>query len=245
MRPTGMPSRNSSASPDNSSANTSRRSSWSRSRRTFMACTECRRRQVKCTPSESAGQACERCAKRKIKCEFMSIQEQKLLSTPDNDQSSDSVTLHLPRYGGTVGGMSGQVPTGPILGDPADVRQGMLSAPANRPLVHPTGMPIPATTWPLHQPQQQIIHPSAQAYHRPGTPSWGPQQSTPTPGPSRYTTPTSPAPVPQSTTPAPGWYPVGNSQSRLPNTGYYPPGHIQASGVPDVQWKDSRDNKQS
>jgi hypothetical protein len=29
------------------SANTSRRSSWSRSRRTFMACTECRRRQVK------------------------------------------------------------------------------------------------------------------------------------------------------------------------------------------------------
>ena len=139
----------------------------------------------------------------------MSIQEQKLLSTPDNDQSSDSVTLHLPRYGGTVGGVPSQIPTGPILGDPADVRQGMLGAPANHPLVHPTGMPIPATAWPIHQPQQQMMHPSAQTYHRPGTPSWSHQQSSPVPG-SRYTTPTSVAPVPQSTTPAPGWYSAGN-----------------------------------
>jgi hypothetical protein len=199
-----------------------------------MACTECRRRQVKvrfvstindaqnprtsltaerfrqCTPSESAGQACERCAKRKIKCEFMSIQEQKLLSTPDNDQSSDSITLHLPQYGGAVGGLPCQMPTGPILGDPADVRQGMLSAPANHPLLRPSGMPIPATSWPLHQPQQQMTHPSAQSYQRPGTPSWGPQQhSPPTPTP-RYATPTNMTPISQTTTPTPTWYPVGS-----------------------------------
>lgn len=200
-----------------------------------MACTECRRRQVKvslvslinqaspvsltigyrspqCTPSESAGQACERCGKRKIKCEFMSIQEQKLLSTPDNDQSSDSITLYLPQYGGAVGGIPSQVPSGPILGDPANVRQGMLSVPTDHPLVRPTGMPIPATTWPPQQHQQQMSHPSAQAYHRSGTPSWSPQQhpqSTPTLS-SRYATPTGMTQIPQSTTPAQAWYPVSN-----------------------------------
>lgn len=209
-----------------------------------MACTECRRRQVKCTPSESAGQACERCAKRKIKCEFMSIQEQKLLSTPDNDQPSDSITLHLPQYGGAVGGVPRQMPTGPILGDPADVRQGMFGAHADNTLVHPTGMPIPATVWPPHQ-HQQMTHPSAQSHHRPGTPSWGLQQHPQSsPGP-RYGTPSNMTPVPQSTTPAPAWYPAGNSQSQPPNSGYYPQSHIQARGAPDVQWKDSRDNKQS
>lgn len=202
-----------------------------------MACTECRRRQVKvsfvpfinsltladrepslplpplqCTPSESAGQACERCAKRKIKCEFMSIQEQKLLSTPDNDQSSDSITLYLPQYGGPVTGVPCQMPSGPILGDPADVRQGMLSPPADHPLLRPTGMPIPATTWPPHQHPQQMSHPSAQTYHRSGTPSWASQhhpQSTPTPSP-RYPTPMSMSPIPQSPTPAQAWYPAGN-----------------------------------
>ena len=216
-----------------------KRSSWGRSRRTFMACTECRRRQVKvsflsrssmlrktpadpahhgllrfvqCTPSDSAGQACERCVKRKIKCEFMSIQEQKLLSTPDNDQSSSSVTLHLPQYGGPAGGPPSRLPAGPILGDPADVRQGILSPPVNHPLVHPTGMPIPSTAWPPHhQPgKQQIIDSSAQTYHRPGSPSWIPQQypqPVPTPLP-RYATPNVVIPMPQSATSIPTWHPA-------------------------------------
>ena len=142
----------------------------------------------------------------------MSIQEQKLLSTPDNDQPSDSVTLYLPQYGGPVTGVPCHMPSGPILGDPADVRQGMLGAPTDHPLIRPTGMPIPATTWPPHQPRQQMAHPSTQSYHRPGTPSWSPQQhpqSTPTPSP-RYPTPTNMTPIPQSTTPAPAWYPAGN-----------------------------------
>ncbi|KAF9649359.1 hypothetical protein BDM02DRAFT_1872418 [Thelephora ganbajun] len=205
----GVPSRTSSTSPDNSSATTSRRSSWGRSRRTFMACTECRRRQVKCTPSDSAGQACERCAKRKIKCEFMSIQEQKLLATPDDDQSSASVTLHLPQYGGTVGGLPCQMPTGPILGDPADVRQGILSAPADHPLVRPAGMPVHTIAWPIHNQQHRQ---QAQTCHRPTTPSWNPQQypqPAPTPVP-RYATPTSVTPIPQCATPTPTWHPVGN-----------------------------------
>ena len=149
--------------------------------------------------------------KRKIKCEFMSIQEQKLLTTPDDDQSSASVTLYLPQYGGAVGGLSCQMPTGPILGDPADVRQGILSAPTDHPLVRPSGMPIPATALPHHQ--QQMIHPSAQAYHRPGTPSWNPQQypqPAPTPVPRYQATPTGVIPVPQGATPNPTWYPVNN-----------------------------------
>ena len=159
---------------------------------------------MQCTPSDSASQSCERCVKRKIKCEFMSIQEQKLLTTPDDDQSSASVTLYLPQYGGAVGGLSCQMPTGPILGDPADVRQGILSAPTDHPLIRPSGMPIPATALPHHH-QQQMIHPSAQAYHCPGTPSWNPQQySQPAP------TPTGMIPIPQGATPTPTWYPISH-----------------------------------
>ena len=150
-----------------------------------------------------------------MKCEFMSIQEQKHLSTPDNDQSSSaSVTLYLPQYGGAAG-MSCPMPTGPILGDPADVRQGILNTPANHPLVRPTGMPIPAPTWPPHPQQhpQQASHPSAQTHHRPGTPSWNTQpypQPTPTPASRYQTTPPTMTPVPQSTTPIPTLYPVNN-----------------------------------
>lgn len=142
----------------------------------------------------------------------MSIQEQKLLSTPDNDQSSDSITLHLPQYGGTAGGVPAQMSPGPILGDPADVRQGMLVAPADHPLFRPTGMPMPATAWPSHQHQQQIVHSPTQSYQRPGTPTWGVQQHsqpTPTPG-SCHATPTSMTPITQSSTPSPMWYSMGN-----------------------------------
>lgn len=143
----------------------------------------------------------------------MSIQEQKLLTTPDNDQSSAAVTLHLPQYGGAAGGPSCQIPAGPILGDPADVRQGLLGAPVHHPHVRPTSMPTPATTWPQHQARkQQIINSSAQTYHRPGSPSWVPQQypqSVPTPLP-RYATPTAVTPTPQSATPTPTWYPTSN-----------------------------------
>lgn len=143
----------------------------------------------------------------------MSIQEQKLLSTPDDDQSSASVTLHLPQYGGAVSGLSCQMLTGPILGDPADVRHGILNAPSDHSLVRPTGMPIPAATLPLyHQSHQQPVNPSTQTYHRPGTPSWKPQQypqPAPTPAP-RYATPTGVTPVPHNTTSSPAWYPIGN-----------------------------------
>lgn len=147
----------------------------------------------------------------------MSIQEQKLLSAPDDDQPSTSITLHLPQYGGAVGGLSCQMPTGPILGDPADVRQGILGAPVDHPLVRPTGMTMPATTWPLpHQHnQQQIIHPPARTYNRAETPPWNPQQyphTAPTPAP-RHATPTNTTPIPQSVTPAPTWYPVGNRRA--------------------------------
>jgi len=142
----------------------------------------------------------------------MSIQEQKLLSTPDSDPSPASVTLHLPQYGGGVGGLPSQIPTGPILGDPADVRQGVLGAPADHPLVRPTGMPIPATAWAHRSPQQQTIRPLAQTHHRPETPPWNSQRySQPTPSPvHRYATPVSMTPTPQSTTPVPTRYPVGN-----------------------------------
>ena len=150
----------------------------------------------------------------------MSIQEQKLLSTPDNDQSS-AVTLHLPQYGGAVGGLSRQIPTGPILGDPADVRQGILGAPADHPLVRPTGLPIPATSLPPYpQPRQQMANPSAQTYHRPGTPSWNTQQypqSTPTPTP-RYPTPAGMTPIPQSITSTP-WYATTNRWASYTPTG--------------------------
>ena len=140
----------------------------------------------------------------------MSIQEQKFLSNPDNDQSS-CITLHLPQYGGTVGGLSSQMSTGPILGDPADVRQGVLTVPPNHPLVRPTGLPIPATTWPHHH-HQQTLNPLAETHHRPRTPSWNPKQyPQPSPTPvTRYATPTSMTPIPQSRTPTPTWHPVGN-----------------------------------
>ena len=149
----------------------------------------------------------------------MSIQEQKLLSTPDNDQSSTAITLHLPQYGGAVGGLSCQMPAGPILGDPADVRQGILTAPTDHPLVRPTGTPISATSLPLHhQPRQQVVNPSVQSHHRPETPSWNPHQYPQPTSTPRHATPTGMTPIPQNTTSTP-WYLVNNRSVSYPSTG--------------------------
>ncbi|KAI0698900.1 hypothetical protein BC835DRAFT_1304692 [Cytidiella melzeri] len=49
-----------------------------RSKRTPIACTECRRRQVKCT---GGSPQCERCLKRGVKCEYIPCNQQKAAST--------------------------------------------------------------------------------------------------------------------------------------------------------------------
>ncbi|KAJ3558653.1 hypothetical protein NM688_g798 [Phlebia brevispora] len=49
-----------------------------RSKRTAIACTECRRRQVKCTGTTPQ---CERCGKRGIKCEYIPCSQQKAASS--------------------------------------------------------------------------------------------------------------------------------------------------------------------
>ncbi|KAI0751289.1 hypothetical protein C8Q80DRAFT_564478 [Daedaleopsis nitida] len=56
-----------------------------RSKRTPIACTECRRRQVKCSGTTPR---CERCQKKNIECTYMSLSEQRASSTTGSGSRS-------------------------------------------------------------------------------------------------------------------------------------------------------------
>ncbi|RPD62000.1 hypothetical protein L226DRAFT_571382 [Lentinus tigrinus ALCF2SS1-7] len=66
-----------------------------RSKRTPIACTECRRRQVKCSGTTPR---CERCQKKNIECAYMSLSEQR---TGTGGSISRSGTPVIPMHGGS------------------------------------------------------------------------------------------------------------------------------------------------
>ncbi|KZT13161.1 uncharacterized protein LAESUDRAFT_32360 [Laetiporus sulphureus 93-53] len=66
-----------------------------RSKRTPIACTECRRRQVKCTGGTPQ---CERCEKKGVKCEYIPIQQQKLAAAAAASAQQVSAGITLSAY---------------------------------------------------------------------------------------------------------------------------------------------------
>ncbi|PCH41631.1 hypothetical protein WOLCODRAFT_137505 [Wolfiporia cocos MD-104 SS10] len=78
-----------------------------RSKRTPIACTECRRRQVKCTGGTPQ---CERCEKKGVKCEYIPIHQQRLAAAA---AQSPHGAINLP-VGHTTRTTSRSVPSSPI-----------------------------------------------------------------------------------------------------------------------------------
>ncbi|KAI9001136.1 hypothetical protein BD414DRAFT_404370 [Trametes punicea] len=68
-----------------------------RSKRTPMACVECRRRQVKCSGTTPR---CERCQKKGIECTYMSLSEQRAAAAATGGSISRSVTPQRAHSGG-------------------------------------------------------------------------------------------------------------------------------------------------
>ncbi|KAI0786421.1 hypothetical protein C8Q75DRAFT_734795 [Abortiporus biennis] len=66
-----------------------------RSKRTPIACTECRRRQVKCT---GATPRCERCEKKGVKCEYIPCSQQKAASAGSQSPQISQHPLHVPSH---------------------------------------------------------------------------------------------------------------------------------------------------
>ncbi|CAK5275074.1 unnamed protein product [Mycena citricolor] len=65
------------ASPESSPTTTKKSNPFTKRRRAYMACTNCRQRKIKCiTSSEGDSRPCTRCAKRKLHCEYVAVPEE-------------------------------------------------------------------------------------------------------------------------------------------------------------------------
>ncbi|KAJ7142421.1 hypothetical protein C8R44DRAFT_725777 [Mycena epipterygia] len=86
---------------------------FTKPRRVYIACLNCRKRKIKCvTTEESPDKPCERCAKRGLTCEYVSVGDQEFPS-PTSTQSgrggppmTQAQSVPPPRYGPNTWGQS-------------------------------------------------------------------------------------------------------------------------------------------
>ncbi|KAJ7176082.1 hypothetical protein C8R43DRAFT_1230310 [Mycena crocata] len=135
-------------------------------RRTIMACSNCRKRKIRCmTPEQPPVNPCARCVKRNLHCEYVAAPEPEYYS---NSGNADFPTQDLPDAGPT----RSRTPAPPTWTQPAPApshHQGFNPAP---PLPY-TGPPMnrprySGSTYPslaLHEPSQQYMDPRAHAQH--------------------------------------------------------------------------------
>ncbi|KAJ6514255.1 hypothetical protein C8R47DRAFT_569313 [Mycena vitilis] len=195
-----------------------------RSKRTNLACSNCRRRKIKCVPrNDSTQEPCERCSKRGLTCEFVAIG-----GADAHDTSDHASTSYAPPASANSPSPPSQFPPTSYMHDNRD----RVGSPSHYPQSHtlrmnspnsgaPYGNPSPAPLGQTWTPQYPVHAQQVGQYAQ--HPSYGAQSL----GASPYNDAYNPAAF-SSGSPAGqfGYIPNdtadGSSSYRPPPTGYYP-----------------------